>query len=225
MRIREPFTSSLQQPQLSAPCASHSRFTGRRIRMPVASASAMRRTAQRATRHPLCRWDEGIQGMRVGGQRKLLIPSDLAYGVNGAGSSIPPDSDLVFETEVVGIASGLEAVGAKVPGAALAASTLHLPSTGLHPSPMRRVWRGDSSTHCGWAGCCDGTARKHHHPCCAHRRPAEPRSPLAARALVCTLLPPNGDSRDHPWLHVVLGSVGVASIAPCSVRDDAAMWR
>lgn len=110
--------------------------------MPAASASAMRRTAQRATRHSLCRWDEGIQGMRVGGQRKLLIPSDLAYGVNGAGSSIPPNSDLVFETEVVGIASGLEAVGAKVPGAALAARTLHPPSTGLHPSPMRRVWRG-----------------------------------------------------------------------------------
>jgi hypothetical protein len=56
--------------------------------------------------------------MRVGGQRKLLIPSGLAYGENGAGSAIPPNSDLVFETEVVSIASGIEAIGAKVPGAA-----------------------------------------------------------------------------------------------------------
>jgi FKBP-type peptidyl-prolyl cis-trans isomerase len=48
-------------------------------------------------------WDKGIPGMKIGGKRKLTIPSQMAYGSRGAGSLIPPDSDLVFEVELVSI--------------------------------------------------------------------------------------------------------------------------
>lgn len=48
-------------------------------------------------------WDQGILGMCVGEKRKLQIPSELAYGKRGAGSVIPPDADLVFDVELVGI--------------------------------------------------------------------------------------------------------------------------
>jgi FKBP-type peptidyl-prolyl cis-trans isomerase FkpA len=42
-------------------------------------------------------WDEGCKGMREGGVRRLLVPSHLGYGRQGAGKDIPPNSDLVFE--------------------------------------------------------------------------------------------------------------------------------
>jgi peptidylprolyl isomerase len=48
-------------------------------------------------------WDEGVPGMKEGGKRKLIIPSELGYGAKGAGKSIPPNSELVFEVEVVKI--------------------------------------------------------------------------------------------------------------------------
>ena len=47
-------------------------------------------------------WDQGLVGMKTGGKRKLLIPSDLAYGSTGAGS-IPPNTPLAFEVELVSI--------------------------------------------------------------------------------------------------------------------------
>ena len=48
-------------------------------------------------------WDEGVQGMRVGGRRKLTISPQLGYGPNGVGGVIPPNAVLVFEVELLEI--------------------------------------------------------------------------------------------------------------------------
>ena len=51
-------------------------------------------------------WDRGVTGMKVGGQRTLTIPAEMAYGARGAGNVIPPNAALIFDVELLGLRQG-----------------------------------------------------------------------------------------------------------------------
>jgi peptidylprolyl isomerase len=82
-------------------------------------------------RRVIAGWDLGFEGMRVGGQRRLIIPYQLGYGETGRPPSIPPKSELIFDVEVMNVADTLPTgVSSSVPTARADSAPRRAPTTG-----------------------------------------------------------------------------------------------
>jgi peptidylprolyl isomerase len=81
----------------------HGRFLSNRVEFDSSHKRAEPFTFTLGRREVIQGWDEGVVGMKVGGKRKLQIPSRLAYGADGRPPSIPPNSDLEFDVELLAI--------------------------------------------------------------------------------------------------------------------------
>jgi FKBP-type peptidyl-prolyl cis-trans isomerase len=101
-------------------------------------------------------WDEGVAGMKAGGQRRLVIPSDLAYGQSGRGS-IPPNSVLIFDVEMLSISSGDPAKVKFAPALGVDLAAMNRSDTGLYTQDTvegtgATATRGNKATvhYTGW---------------------------------------------------------------------------
>jgi peptidylprolyl isomerase len=90
-------------------------------------------------RRVIAGWDVGFDGMKIGGQRRLFIPYQLAYGEAGRLPVIPPKAELIFDVELLAIADTLPHAAATSPAApARADSTTRRPAT--PPQPQCPTW-------------------------------------------------------------------------------------
>ncbi|MGH3429740.1 MAG: FKBP-type peptidyl-prolyl cis-trans isomerase [Mycobacteriales bacterium] len=74
---------------------------GRRVRRQLEPQRPS--TVPARCRSSIAGWDRGVQGMKVGGRRQLVIPPHLAYGDRGAGGAIAPDETLIFVCDLVAV--------------------------------------------------------------------------------------------------------------------------